>query len=69
MVLTLAACASQHRPPYSSITELAPDCRNAGMHIRYLDSLRTLPVQRGDDQYTYDRTIDLQIERLRHYCL
>jgi len=51
------------------MTELAPDCRNASMHIRYLNSLRNLPVQRGDDLYTYNRTIDLQIERLRHYCL
>jgi hypothetical protein len=67
-VLLLAGCANQHRPPYATVTELAPDCANARSHIRYLTNLKATPVQSGDNQYLYDRTIDIQIARLKHYC-
>lgn len=67
-MLLLAGCANQHRPPYHTVTELQPDCANAGRHIRYLNSLKNTPVQAGDNQYQYDRTIDIQVARLKHYC-
>lgn len=66
--LLLVGCATHHRPPYETVTELQPDCVNAGRHIRYLNSLKNYPVQSGDDQYLYDRTIDIQVARLNHYC-
>ena len=68
VLLFVTGCANQHRPPYYTVTELAPDCANAGKHIRYLNKLKQTPVRGDDDQYLYDRTIDIQIDRLKHYC-
>ena len=70
MVLTAAisACATQHRPPYSSVTELSPDCANGAAHIKYLTQLKQLPTLHQDNRYLYDRTIEIQIDRLTYYC-
>lgn len=67
-VAVLAGCANQHRPPYTTVTELAPDCANAGRHIRYLASLKGKPTQGDVSESKYDQTIDIQIARLKHYC-
>lgn len=68
LVAVLAGCANQHRPPYQTVTELQPDCANAGRHIRYLNSLKGTPTQGDVTESVYDRTIDIQVARLKHYC-
>jgi hypothetical protein len=68
LVAVLAGCANQHRPPYTTVTELAPDCANAQRHVRYLMSLKGKPTQGDVTESHYDRTIDIQVARLKHYC-
>lgn len=63
----LAGCATQHRPSYDvAVTNLVPDCANRDAQIRYLDKLKRFPT--SEDQRLYNKTIDIQIERLVWYC-
>lgn len=63
----LAGCATQHRPDYNvAVTNLVPDCANRDAQIRYLDKLKRFPTT--DNERLYNKTIDIQIERLLWYC-
>lgn len=70
LVAALAGCASQHRPPYSAVTNFNPDCANRDARIRMLTKWKRFPLDPNSTvtQSEYDRTIDVQIERLKHYC-
>jgi hypothetical protein len=64
----MAGCASHHRPDYETITDLVPDCANRDAQIRYLSKLKRIKAQSSDDEQLYNRTIDIQIQRLVVYC-
>lgn len=69
IALLLAGCATQHRPEYNkTVTYLEPDCANKMAQVRYYEKLKKFPVMGDDDMVQYNRTIDLQIERLYWYC-
>ena len=67
IVLLLAGCATQHKPPYEAITDLVPDCANRDAQVRYLDKLRHKKAVDVDNN-VYNKTINIQIERLIYYC-
>lgn len=66
--LILTGCATHHRPDYDSITDLVPDCANRDAQVRYLWKLKSVKTQLSDDELLYDKTIDIQIQRLIVYC-
>lgn len=68
VLLVLSGCATQHRPDYQETTVLVPDCANRDAQIRYYAKLKRFPVVNSDDVALYNRTIDIQIERLTWYC-
>ena len=68
IIVMLAGCATQHRPEYHTMTEFYPDCANRDSQIRYMHKLKSLPVKSGDDKVLYDKTLNVQIERLVFYC-
>lgn len=66
--LILTGCATHHRPDYEAITDLVPDCANRDAQVRYLSKLKKVKAQSSDDEQLYNRTIDIQIQRLSVYC-
>lgn len=68
LVLLLAGCATQHKPDYETVTNFTPDCANRDAQIRYLSKLRRFPAQWDDNEVLYNKTIDVQVQRLSWYC-
>jgi ABC-type enterochelin transport system substrate-binding protein len=69
-VIALVGCGTQTKPPYQAVTDFAPDCANKAARIRYYTKLKnTSPDLYSDvSESRYNKTIDIQIERLNHYC-
>lgn len=67
--LIVTGCATHHRPDYdTTVTDLVPDCANRDAQIRYLWKLKSVKTQTTDDEKLYNKTIDMQIQRLALYC-
>jgi hypothetical protein len=61
------------RPNYQDLWTVygpTPDCWNSERHIRYLTSLKALPLRTGDivTAKQYDQAIDIYVERMQWYC-
>ena len=67
LATALAGCATQHKPDYVAVTDFSPDCANRDAQIRYMTKLKMFDSKDQDD-YRYNKTIDIQIERLTYYC-
>lgn len=67
LVTALAGCATQHKPNYDAVTNFTPDCANKDAQIRYLSKLKRFQSVDVSDS-KYNRTIDIQVDRLRYYC-
>ena len=69
VLLLVTGCATQHKPNYEAVTNFTPDCANKDAQIRYLNKLRRFPAQWDDDERLYNKTIDIQLQRLNWYCV
>lgn len=66
--VVLAGCATQTKPQYEAITNFHPDCVNEAAQIRYLTKLKRFDTRGDVTNKSFNTTIDIQIERLQHYC-
>lgn len=65
--ILVSGCATLTKPSYDAVTNFAPDCANAASQIRYLTDIKRFPsTDMPNDKF--NRTIDIQIERLAYYC-
>ena len=70
LVIALVGCGTQTKPPYQAVTDFSPDCANKAARIRYYTKLKTVnsEVYPEVSDSQYNKTLDIQIDRLRYYC-
>jgi hypothetical protein len=66
--LAQIGCATRTKPDYEMITNFIPDCKNEDAQIRFLTKLKRFKTTGDVSDKKFDKTVDIQIERLQYYC-